>query len=510
MNLKRFMNIFEGLDIAYGTYRIEKDKDNGKRVGKAVVVRQPPVPHVWEAHLNGIEPALGIIPIRADNSCTWGTIDIDQYPIDHAALVSKIRKLELPLVVCRSKSGGAHCFLFTKTPVAAADMQEYLKSAAALLGEAGREIFPKQTEILVERGDTGNFLNLPYFAGENTTRYAIKDDGSAASLAEFFELYDKHVQDAPLTIPDAPKASTASPLRDAPPCLQTLCQQGFPEGSRNNGLFNLGIYLHKAFGDKWEEKMLEYNQNYMTPPLSLSEVQVVIKQLKKKDYRYKCKDAPINSFCNASVCRTRKHGIGADAPDAPRMAALSKYNSEPPLWFLDVNARRVELDTDQLFNQMQFQRVCMERLNLLPPTLRRQDWEQLLNNLLREMVEMEQIVDAPEDTSVTGRFTDLLEEFTTHLQQAFDRDEMLMGRPWVNEDEGKVHFRMKDLEAHLKRNNFTLLSAPRIAQRLRDLGGEPITLSLKGRATRLWRMPVFTKQNAPFDTPTAHTTGAPF
>jgi hypothetical protein len=509
MQLQRFKHVFQGLDIAYGTYRIEKDKDNGKRVGKALVVRAPPIDAVWEAHLNGVEPALGIIPIRADNSCTWGTIDIDQYPIDHTALVQKVRRLKLPLVVCRSKSGGAHCFLFTKDPVPAVDMQDYLKASAALLGEAGREIFPKQTEILVDRGDTGNFLNLPYFGGEATTRYAINDDGSAASLDQFFALYDTHVQDAPLTVPDTNKAAV-SPLKDAPPCLQTLCQQGFPEGSRNNGLFNLGIYLRKAFGERWEERILEYNQNFMQPPLSLSEVQTVIKQLNKKDYRYKCKDAPINSFCNASVCRTRKHGIGTEAPDAPRMAALSKYNSEPPLWFLDVDARRVELDTDQLFNQPQFQRVCMERLNLLPPTLRRQDWEQMLNQLLREMVEMEQIVDAPDDTSITGRFTDLLEEFTTHLQQALDKEEILLGRPWVNEEEAKVYFRIKDLEAHLKRNGFMGLTAPRMAQRLRDLGGEPTTSSLKGRATRLWRIPIFTRQDAPFETPTRHKTGAPF
>jgi hypothetical protein len=61
--------------------------------------------------------------------------------LDHAGLVKKIKSLELPLVVCRSKSGGAHVFLFTKEPIAAARMQEYLKASAALLGEAGREIF---------------------------------------------------------------------------------------------------------------------------------------------------------------------------------------------------------------------------------------------------------------------------------------------------------------------------------------------------------------------------------
>jgi hypothetical protein len=134
----------------------------------------------------------------------------------------------------------------------------------------------------------------------------------------------------------------------------------------------------------------------------------------------------------------------------------------------------------------------------------------MLNQLLREMVEMEQIVEAPEDTSITGRFTDLLEEFTTHLQQALDREEILLGRPWINEEEAKVYFRMKDLEAHLKRNNFNGYTAPRMAQRLRDLGGEPMSLSLKGRATRLWHIPLFTKQDSPFETPTMKTVGSPF
>ena len=52
------------------------------------------------------------------------------------------------------------------------------------------EIFPKQTEILVERGDTGNFLNLPYFNGTKGLRYAINDNGSASTLEEFYKLYD--------------------------------------------------------------------------------------------------------------------------------------------------------------------------------------------------------------------------------------------------------------------------------------------------------------------------------
>jgi hypothetical protein len=189
---------------------------------------------------------------------------------------------------------------------------------------------------------------------------------------------------------------------------------------------------------------------------------------------------------------------------------LSKYASDPPLWFLDVNGKRVELETEMLYNQAAFQKACLEKINTVPPTLRKVDWENLLNALLKEMVETEQITVASEDTSVIGRFMDLLEEFTTHMQQALAREEMLMGRPWTDEDEGKTYFRMKDMDAHLLRNNFKALTAPKMAQRLRDIGGEPISLFLKGRAVRCWRIPRFGKQEAPFDTQTQRTEGSPF
>ena len=378
-------------------------------------------------------------------------------------------------------------------------MQDYLTGCAALMGESGREIFPKQREVLVSRGDTGNFLNLCYHNSERTVRYAIKGDGSAASLNEFFEMYEAHVQEK-LVLPKVP-AKADAPASDGPPCLQALCSQGFPEGSRNNGMFSLGLYLKKAFPQAWDSKLLEYNQKYFDPPLGLQELGIIQKQLERKDYRYKCKDDPIKSFCNPSLCRQRKHGIGGDGPGSPQLSSLSKYASEPPLWFLDVNGKRVELETDSLFNQMFFQKACMERLNVLPPTVKKADWEQMINGLLSEMVELEQITEASEDTTITGRFNELVEEFTTHLQQGMDRDEILMGRVWTDEDNGVVYFRIKDLEAHLKRNNFGLMTAPKMAQRLRELSGEPLALHLKGRTTRVWRLPVFASQDSPFDSP---------
>ena len=498
MDISRFKTIFSGLDIAYGTYVIDKERADGKQNGQARVIRKPPTDDLWEQHLKGIEPSLGIIPIRADNTCVWGCIDIDTYPLDHKALIKKIRRLELPLILFRSKSGGAHVFLFSKEPISASSMQHQLRLYAAYLGHSGAEIFPKQTEILVDRGDTGNFLNLPFFGGNNGTRYCFTDDGEAATVEQFFELYDKYAisEDEPVkpvqVVPD-------NFLDGAPPCLEFLCAQGFPEGTRNNGLFNIGVFLRKSFPDTWEQEILSANQKYMDPPLPLPEINILVKQLKKKDYMYRCKSSPIDAHCNKAVCRTRKHGIGEMADYS--ISALSKYDSDPPLWFVDVCGKRLELTTEELQQQHKFQIVCMNKVNIAPPTLKKTEWEHLLNALMREMVQSQAIQEAPDDTSNEGRFMDLLEEFCTHMQGAMAREEILMGRPWLDEEDGKTYFRLKDLESFLIRNKFMALTSAKIAQRLRTMGGSPQSLFIKDRAVRLWWIPAFKKQSGPFTLP---------
>jgi hypothetical protein len=64
-------------------------------------------------------------------------------------------------------------------------MRDKLQEWAGELGYANCEIFPKQIEIQADRGDTGNFLNLPYHGGDDSMRHGFSDDGSASSLSDF-------------------------------------------------------------------------------------------------------------------------------------------------------------------------------------------------------------------------------------------------------------------------------------------------------------------------------------
>jgi len=498
---RRFANIFDGLKLAYGTYLIQSKKANGKAQGKASIKREPRTKEHWTGHLTGEGQSIGIIPINEENKCKWGCIDIDEYNFDHKLLIEKIRKLELPLVVCRSKSGGAHVFLFTSTWIPAKDMQDSLKHIASALGYGQSEIFPKQIALNLERGDTGNFLNLPYYDAEGGLRYAFNDDGSAATLEEFFELYDKFVQ-----TPEGAQALTIEEdqlavITDGPPCLQQLCKEGIGEGARNNGLFNIGVYLRKAYPDDWESQILSYNMQYIKPPLPLNEVNIVAKQLDKKDYAYKCNDAPINSYCNAELCRTRLHGIDA-AVSGVQIANLRKYNSVPPVWFLDVNGKPLELQTEDLMNQAAFQKACVEQLNFLPRTVQKAMWEQRINALLQDMVDTEgSVLEVSEDVSVTGQFMDHLEDFCTSQQAGEEKEDILLRRPWTDEEEKITYFRLKDLENYLIKQNFKVYKSHQLAQRLRDAQGQAKLLKISGRATRVWSIPAFERVAAIIQTP---------
>ena len=79
--LEKFKNIFEGNNSAYGIMKLTGEvTEKGKAVAKAFIKRAPVTDNLWQDHLDGKDPALGIIPINENNMCKWGCIDIDTYP----------------------------------------------------------------------------------------------------------------------------------------------------------------------------------------------------------------------------------------------------------------------------------------------------------------------------------------------------------------------------------------------------------------------------------------------
>ena len=223
------MAVFEGSSTAHGQTKLGTQRRDGKTEAKSFIVKEVLNEELIDNHFKG-SLGVGAIPINNSNMCKFGAIDIDEYPIDHAEILKKIKKFKLPIILCRSKSGGAHLFLFMKDWVAAVDLREYLTEIAAGLGHSGSEIFPKQDQILAERGDVGNFINLPYFDTKRTMRYAMDDNAKELSVEQFLAKVEKYKT----TLDQLQKInfnSQKNSFSDAPPCVQGFLNRGVPQRS---------------------------------------------------------------------------------------------------------------------------------------------------------------------------------------------------------------------------------------------------------------------------------------
>ena len=501
MSTQKFKKIFEGLDRAYGQYT-PGDIKNGKVGGNAVTKRGFISDTLWEDHLAGKAPSLGSIPIRDDSTCSWGCIDIDTYPLEHKKIIEKIRKLELPFIVCRSKSGGAHLFLFTEDPVAAEDLRNKLTQLAAVLGYGNCEVFPKQIKLNTERGDTGNFLNLPYFNGDESNRYAFLDDGTSASLQEFYELYDKYkVKDLNKVKPKI-NIDDKNELSDGPPCIQTLMDQGIGEGGRDNTLYQYAVYAKKKWKEGWEDKVSSFNHQHITPPLEYKQVQKIINQHTKQEYQYKCKDQPMCAFCDSIECRKREYGIGFAYEH--KFSNLQKYQSDNSVWFISVDGQGVSLSTRQLYNQSEFILACIDQINVVLNTVSRQEWM----NKIKELIENVEVIEMPDDVRIEGRFDGHLEAFILDQGEGTHLDELRLGKAFTEED--KTYFLMAKLEEYLEKKRFKGFDPTRIGARLRQLDGDCVVRRIRGRNTRVWWVPKIEKQKDEFNLPKENDEEVPF
>jgi len=162
----------------------------------------------------------------------------------------------------------------------------------------------------------------------------------------------------------------------------------------------------------------------------------------------------------------------------------------------------LEMQTDDLLNQAAFQKACVDQLNFLPRTIKKDMWETRINGLLGEMSDTEgSIIEVSEDVSVNGQFNDHLEDFCTGHQAAEEREQILLKRPWTDAERAETYFRLKDLESHLIKANFKHFKTHQIAQRLRDLNGHSSLLKIQGKQIRLWRIPSFDMDKSQLQTP---------
>jgi hypothetical protein len=508
---ERFMSLFLGADRSHGTYTEEDPEPGGKRTIKrtARTIRSPVTVDLWRQHLDGTRP-LGVVPIREDDHCWWGVVDVDRYPIVGSEIASLLRKAEIPAICCWSKSRGVQVYLFFSEPIPATEVVPRLRELAALIGHGDSEIFPKQTTVLAERGDLGSWLNMPYFGGDQPVpidasrpnaptrgeRWAILPDGRGMSTERFLRMAEGN-RLSRRGLADLALRTTVAGFESGPPCLESLISTGFPEHTRNNGILALAILAKKMQPDDWEPLIEKWVREYGgDPPFAAAELASVVRSVRKRDYNYKCNDRPLNMRCNVALCKTRPFGVGGGSGGVSLLEGVQILATDPPVFFLYLKTdRTVELSAAQLLSPHEFQLAVLTQHREVVPEYKRGDWLAAVGAVMERAV----IIEAPRESGggkrgeVRGKFGEILEQFLTDRHRADSREEVLLGKPWCDEENGSVHFRLRDLEAALERSRFappdrSIGLRSWITQRIREMGGDSHQFYARGRNINVWRL----------------------
>ena len=491
-HVERFRALFRGWDGAHGRYRTDGfQADPTEKVkGRAFTVEGQTPLDTWVGHLSGTGPGLGQIPLLTDYTVAFAAIDVDRYPLDLEGLAR--RAVEFGFITCRSKSGGGHLFMFFATPQPAKQVRPLLEKIAAYLGYGGVEVFPKQIERVESEQDRGNWINLPYFDAKKTLRYAVHPrTGKAMELAEFLDAAEaaRVVSLDDLKVPEPP----ADVFPGGPPCLQLLAQQGgFPPQTRNNGLYNVAVYLKKADPDGWKDKVAAYNVSMCDSSQSMGEVQDIIKSVSKRDYNYRCKEAPINAVCNRRLCIRRKFGVGrgsAAASDGarPMIESLTKVEGAPVIWFVDYAGHRFQVSsTDDLLSPTSFAVAAVNATNILPPYMTIEEWKEELGPLIASAT----VVPPAEGSDEKSAFLEYLEDWFTGPSQAKEKDELLLDKPWRSGNE--VFFLLRSLEKKMDLDRRKYRSTKHLVELLKSVGAQQDKQwKLRGGVVRSpWKMTI--------------------
>jgi hypothetical protein len=393
--VQRFAALFAGNDQYHITCNVKRAKDKQNVTQKSAYTLDN-----IRAHLGG-GVGIGTSPLLRDSTCRFAAIDIDCQDgadeVDFKSIADRVAKAGLPLVVCRTRSGGAHLYLFLLHPAPAKLIRTLIKSWADKLNIAGTDCLLPSVDFQQQEDDglprISRSINLPYHDVDKTVRYAFAADGETRlTLAQFLDRAEAKRADPRLlvSIPEDEQGQ-------APPCVQRMIKDGVPAGLRNEGLTQIAIYLKRVDKDDVLPRLAIINDRVVDPPLKMDELRKIAKSTARRDYLYRCKIEPSKGLCDSAVCVTREFGIkpseqnqnevAAALADLPAIDDIARVQDSEAggVYRIRINGHTFTAKAKQLMSVRDAQLLFVERIGvILPGKLTFGQWYEFIMERIRD------------------------------------------------------------------------------------------------------------------------------
>lgn len=487
--------LFRGNLAAYGVHISEPETEEAevptvdgsgeKKQGKSFTQQGQLTFDHFQRHLHG-EESIGVVPLDAEGNIHFAAIDVDVYPLNPLSYIRRLRRWGLPFVPFKSKSAGLHLYVFFAEPTPATKTLQYVHAVRRLLGLPQKtEIFPKQ-KTLVD-GQTGSWINVPYFDHSNGTRPAYDDDGAPLDTADGLALAMRYRTTGP-----ALKATIeALPFFDGPPCLQTLyLGELVGKGERNAFLFNCATYVKAKYGEDFGEQLHSINTG-LDEPLDYQEVDTtVISSHNKGDYSYQCTDGALQGYCDRTECGSRAFGKGGSEVSDLTFEQLTQVASTQPYYKWVVSGVTMTFYSElELMKQDKFRSLCMRYLHKIPNMMKANAWNDILNRAFANVI-IDKITDHDDEMSDVSAWRSKAEEFFT-TRPATKPSQVDKGLVW--RDKTIIYFKGAKLREHIEKSKmFTHFKQMQHRELLKSLGAQTVKLRFSDLkvSRRVWAIDI--------------------
>jgi hypothetical protein len=523
--LDTFYGVFRGNPSFYVKHKGPFTEEKGKLVAKSAFFdldkkTREPLPatkEVYREHLNGGD-GLAIAPLTdagdKRNVCFYAVIDIDVYNVNFKWLVHRLYEVGFKFAAFLSKSGGLHIYFFfsdfepgdkaIKVMTKIVEVFGLNKLYTSDKGKNKVEIFPKQAAYVPGK-DKASCLFLPYYNSAKKGKCRNKmltADGTLLGIKKALSVIDGMFT----SVKEIEETISGLPYNDAPFCIQMVLLTGaLTENSgRNDFLFTAALYLKLKFGKDFKSE-LEAMNSCLEAPLRQKDIDCIYKSATEQDWQIwgRCKKAPMNEYCDRTLCKKRSFGVGRDKDNYVsniEFGKLVRVLSEDPYYLWDARLagseeyKQVRIDGEaDLLSQKVIQRACIRYLNQTPITVKMVVWETKVNEYLDQIEEVE--VPKETDTSNLSVLRRCLFRYLTHKQIKNGQPHMVKAgmvyhKKNAGDTGGAYYFEAEGFIKYLVMENFKLqginLRAQLLAYGCTEGELEYTTLSGNVRTIKCW------------------------